>query len=132
FETPGDGSRAEGHEDLSVRGDVMRDTAADPVRDADEVLAVALVEVLGAERSGHGEVDRLAGPGGEPLQHRRSQLDEALPAVSVSESKENGTGGEPPAVRRALDEPTALERADEAGGRALRQAGVRGELADRE
>src|SRR5438876_8841678 len=110
----------------------MRDAAADPVRDADEMLAVSLIEVLGAERSGDGEVDRLARLRGESFEDGRGELDEALAAVTVCEPEEHGTGGEPPAVGRALDEAAPLERAHEPRGRALREPCMCRELADRD
>ena len=112
-----------------VRGDVVRHAAADPVRHADEVLAVALVEVFGAEQARDGQIDRLARLRGEPLEDGRGELDEALAAVAVSEAEQDGTGGEPAAIGRALDEPAAFERAHEPRGRALREACVRRELA---
>src|SRR5262252_1991602 len=54
--------------------------------------------------------------------------DEAGRAVASREAEEHWAGAETPTVAEALDEPLPLERADEPGRRALRQARVLGEL----
>ena len=116
---------------LAVRSGLILHTAAHPVRAADEVARVLLREVLDPERRRHAEVDRLAGEIGERAQRGRGELDETGARVAVGEAEEHGPRGDA-AVAGALHEPAALERADEARRRALREAGVGGELADPE
>src|SRR5438105_13644634 len=101
----------------------MRDPAADPVRDADEVLAVPLGEVLRAERVRDGEVDRLATRDGEPGELGLGEVDKALGAVAMRKAEQHRPGAETAALAAgALNEPLALERSHEPRGRALRQA----------
>ena len=118
-------------EALAVRGVLERNLAPDPVGDADEVRGVLLREVLDAVDAGDGEVDRLAARVGEPAEARRRELDERRRGVAVRVAEEDRPGGQPAAVAEPLHEPLALERRDEPRGRALRQAGALGELADR-
>ena len=121
---------AEGEEDLPERRRVRRDVPADPVRRAEEVAAVALGEQLDRARVGDSEVDRLAALAGEPVERLLGELDELrLTRLAAGVADENGAGSEL-ARALALDQPLALERADEPGCRALRQAAPLGELAD--
>jgi hypothetical protein len=126
-----DQRRAVREEDLAVRGDVKGDAAPDPVGDADDVRRVFLCEVLDAERPRHREIYRLARRVGEAAQRRRGELEECRGRVSGREAEQDRPGMQPAALAEALDEPLALERREEPGGRALRQPGAGGELADR-
>src|SRR5581483_802533 len=122
---------AEGEEALAVGGELEGDTAADPVGDADEVRGVLLREVLDAARAGDREVDRLAGGVGKAAEGPGGELCERLRRVAARVAEEDGARSEPSALAEALDQAAALERADETRGRALREAGALGELADR-
>ena len=122
---------AEGEEALAVRGELERHAAPDPVGDADEVRGVLLREVLDPVGAGDGEVDRLAGRVGEAAEARGGELDEGLRRVAGRVAEEDGPRAEPAAVAEALDKALPLQGGDEARGRALREAGALGELADR-
>ena len=108
----------------------MRYPLADPVGRPENVAAVALVEHLDGCRRRDAEIRRLPALAREPIESRPGELDEigrrCLPASEAEQYRPR-----PQTVRRvALDEPLALERADEAGGRALRKPGELSELAD--
>ena len=85
------GRRAPGEEDLAVRGEVVGDALPDPVRGADEVPAVALRELVDAERRRDGEVDRLAGLLGERVEMLVRELDQVT-SGSVRCAKRRSTG----------------------------------------
>ena len=61
---------------------MRRDEPTHPVRRAEEVPAVALVEELDAAGCGDAEVDGLAGLGGQPVERLRGELDELGLAAS--------------------------------------------------
>src|SRR5207248_5952906 len=87
-------------------------------------LAVALRQVLGAERVRDGEIDGLAADGREGVERRLGELDERRRAVvPVRVALQHGPGAQAAALAAdALHETLALECADEPGRRALRQA----------
>ena len=120
---------AECAQHLAVRGRVERDAPADPVRAADEMPGVLLREMLDAERGRYAEVDRLARQLRQLSQGRTSEVDQALAGVAVREAEEHRARRDT-AVARSLHQSAALECADEAGGRALRQPGPLRQLAD--
>ena len=72
---------------------MVGDAALDPVRDGDEVLAVALGEMLRAEWAGHGEIDRLAGLARQVFQDRLRELHEELAAVAMCKAQQHRAGG---------------------------------------
>ena len=117
------GRRAEGEEDLAVRGRLEGHLAADPVGDADEVRRVLLREVLDAVDAGHGEVDRLARGVGEAAEARRGELDERRGDVAVRVAQEHrARGAARPRSPRRWTRPWRSSARDEPRGRRLRQA----------
>jgi len=104
----------------------------DPVGRTEDVTAIALIQHLDSGRSRDAEVRRFAAHAGEPLEGAPRELHEVEPGgLPARVTEEHRPGLERSAGRVALNEPLALERADEAGGRALRQTREMRELADR-
>ena len=99
--------------------------AADPVAGTEEVAALDLREVLDAERPRHGEVDRLAAGLRQRLEVRLRQL---LQPAAMGEAPQDRPGLEAATPAVLLDQALALERAQEAAGRALGQRGVAGQV----
>jgi hypothetical protein len=87
--------------------------------------------MLDALGPGDGEVDRLTARVGEPPETRLRERDESLGSIAARVAEENRSGAESSAGSEPLDEALSLEGADEARGRALREAGTCGQLADR-
>ena len=85
------------------------------------MTAVALVDLLDAERRRDGEVHRLAREGGEPVERGGREPDEvALVETALGETDENRAGTDARARSVPLKETLPLQRADEPRGRALR------------
>ena len=127
------GRGAPGEEDLAVRRQVVRDALPDPVRGADEVPAVALGELVDAERRRHAEVHRLAGLFRQRVEMLVREIDQRDVGLRpLREAEQDGPGPHRAAVAVALEEALSLERGEEPGRGALRQLGGLGELADSE
>ena len=79
------------------------------------MTTVSLVQHLDGGRCGNTEVRRLAAETGEPCERAPGELDEVGPGgLPASEAEQHRPRLDRPAGRIALDEPLALERADEA------------------
>jgi hypothetical protein len=95
------------------------------------VRAVHLREVLDAGGGRHGEVHGLLARRGERMQGVLGELGEGgAQAVAVREAHDGGAGADLAARAAALDQAVASERTEQAGGRALGQAGGPAQLAD--
>ena len=106
---------------------MRRDVAPDPVRRAEEVAAVPLSEQLDAARCGNAEIDRLAAFPGKAFERVGRELDELrLACLATCVAHEHRSRPKLPAAGDALDQPLALEGAEEPRGRALGQPGAPG------
>ena len=95
--------------------------------------AVALGELVDAERRRHAEVHRLAGLFREGVEMLVRKLDERDVGLgSLGEAKEDRPGPHGRTVAVALEEPLSLERGEEPRRRALGQLAGPGKLADAE
>jgi hypothetical protein len=93
------------------------------------VLALDLGEVLDAAEARHPEVDRLPRGVGERAHGALGQFHEVAPdEASAGEAQHHRAGAEAPALSLLLHEAVALERVQESRRRALRQAGVGGQI----
>ena len=96
------------------------------------MAALDLREVLDAVGRGDRDVDRLPRRLGERGHRALGRLDEqprGEPAAGVA--GDDRTGAERAPQPLLLDQPVALQRAEQARGGGLRQARIRGELAER-
>ena len=116
---------------LAVAGRVQRDVLADPVVGLQRRGAGDLVEVERGAVGEHGDVDRLAGVGGELAADRARLLHEVEPGRGGAGEPEDADA-EPvlAAVARLLDEPVRLERRHQPERRALVDAELAGDLGD--
>src|SRR4029079_13672712 len=127
-----DGQGPERVEDLAERRAVRGDTAADPVRRAEEVPAVAVVAELDGGERRDADVDRLPARLREPVERLRGALDQlSVTRLATGVPLQARARHEPRTAALAADEPLPLERTDEPGRRALRKPEARREPADR-
>ena len=97
------------------------------------MAAVALGQLVDAERRRDAEVHRLAGLFGKCVEVLVREIDQRDVGLGpLCEAKKDGPRPHRPAVAVALEEPLSFERGEEPGGGALGQLCGLGQLADPE